>query len=47
MFSFGDYKEIIRIIQATGRQCSYAEALGRDSFIIMRHDVDYYYDSKL
>lgn len=38
MFSFDDYREIIRIIKSTGRQCSYAEALNRDSFIIMRHD---------
>ena len=44
MFSFDDYREIIRIIKATGRQCSYAEALGRDSFIIMRHDVEYSVD---
>ena len=44
MFSFDDYREIIRIIQATGRQCSYAEALGRDRFIIMRHDVEYSVD---
>lgn len=44
MFSFDDYREIIRIIKSTGRQCSYAEALNRDSFIIMRHDVEYSVD---
>lgn len=44
MFSYDDYKEIIRIIQSTGRQCGYAEALNRDSFIIMRHDVEYSVD---
>lgn len=41
MFSFEDYREIIRIIQSTGRACSYQEALGRDEFILMRHDVEY------
>lgn len=40
MFSFDDYREMIRIIKSTGRQCGYAEALGRDSFVIMRHDVE-------
>ena len=44
MFSYDDYKEMIRIIQSTGRQCGYAEALHRDSFIIMRHDVEYSVD---
>ena len=41
MFSFDDYREMIRIIKSTGRQCGYAEALNRDSFVIMRHDVEY------
>ncbi len=41
MFSYNDYKEIIRIIQSTGRQCNYAEALHKDKFVIMRHDVEY------
>lgn len=41
MFSFDDYKEIIRIIQSTGLQADYKEALNRDKFIIMRHDVEY------
>ena len=40
MFSYDDYREIIRIIQATGRHCGYAEALGREKFVIMRHDVE-------
>ena len=44
MFSFDDYREIIRIIKSTGRQCGYAEALTRDKFIIMRHDVEYSVD---
>ena len=41
MFSFEDYKEIIRIIQATGRHANYADALSKDKFVIMRHDVEY------
>lgn len=41
MFSFDDYREIIRIIKSTGRQTGYKEALKRESFILMRHDVEY------
>ena len=41
MFSYNDYKEIIRIIQSTGRHANYADALGKDKFVIMRHDVEY------
>ncbi|MDE7018743.1 MAG: hypothetical protein K2P65_14450 [Lachnospiraceae bacterium] len=41
MFSFEDYREIIRIIQSTGRHANYADALHKDKFIIMRHDVEY------
>lgn len=44
MFSFDDYREIIRIIKSTGRQCGYADALNKDKFIIMRHDVEYSVD---
>ncbi|WP_130836115.1 hypothetical protein [Lachnoclostridium sp. Marseille-P6806] len=41
MFSYEDYREIIRRIKETGLQADYAEALERDAFIIMRHDVEY------
>lgn len=41
MFSFEDYKEIIRIIKSTDRYTNYKEALNRDKFILMRHDVEY------
>lgn len=41
MFSYEDYKEIIRIIQSTGNQVGYEEALTADEFVIMRHDVEY------
>ena len=44
MFSYDDYREIIRIIQADGRYCSYADALGKERFIIMRHNVEYSVD---
>lgn len=41
MFSYDDYKEIIRIIQSTGHEAGYEDALKRDRFVIMRHDVEY------
>ena len=41
MFSYEDYRQIIRIIQSTGRYAHYADALGKEKFIIMRHDVEY------
>lgn len=41
MFSFEDYRKILRIIKSTGRQAGYKEAIARDKFIIMRHDVEY------
>ncbi len=47
MFSYDDYREIIRLIKESGRQATYAEALGRDRFIIMRHDVEYSVDRAL
>lgn len=41
MFSYNEYREIIRIIKSSGRQSDYAGALHKDKFIIMRHDVEY------
>lgn len=41
MFSYEDYKEILRIIKSTGRASSYKKAINQDEFIIMRHDVEY------
>ena len=41
MFSYEDYRDIIRIIKESGRYCGYKAALERDSFVIMRHDVEY------
>ena len=34
MFSYEDYKEIIRIVQSTGNQAGYEEALKADKFVI-------------
>jgi len=41
MFSYDDYKEIIRIIKSTNRYMDYHKALTSDKFILMRHDVEY------
>ncbi|MBQ9135816.1 MAG: hypothetical protein IJX66_06970 [Lachnospiraceae bacterium] len=41
MFSFDDYREILRIINSTGRYTNYKDALKKDRFILMRHDVEY------
>ena len=40
MFSFDDYREILRVVKETGLNATYEEALNRDSFIILRHDVE-------
>ncbi|MBQ9926663.1 MAG: hypothetical protein IJO65_01680 [Lachnospiraceae bacterium] len=44
MFSFDDYKEIVRIVKNVGTHATYKEALNRDKFILMRHDVEYSVD---
>lgn len=41
MFSYEDYKKIIRIIKSTERYMDYHKALTSDKFILMRHDVEY------
>ena len=41
MFSYSDYKKIIKIIKEVGTGCGYKKALTRENFIIMRHDVEY------
>ena len=41
MFSFEDYRKILSIIKGTGHQADYKEAIKREKFIIMRHDVEY------
>ena len=44
MFSFEDYREILRLVKESGRYATYGEALEREEFIIMRHDVEYSVD---
>ncbi len=44
MFSYEDYRKIISIIKETGLYATYEEALTRDKFIIMRHDVEFSVD---
>lgn len=41
MFSYEDYREIVRLVQESGRACGYEEALKKEEFVIMRHDVEY------
>lgn len=41
MFSYDDYKEIIRIVKSSGRYMDYKHAMDKDKFVIMRHDVEY------
>ncbi|MBQ7557369.1 MAG: hypothetical protein IJT00_04830 [Lachnospiraceae bacterium] len=41
MFSYDDYRKMLEAIKETGLACSYREALTRDSWIIMRHDVEF------
>ena len=40
MFSFDDYREIIKAIKEIGTYTTYDEALKKDKFILMRHDVE-------
>ena len=45
MFSFEDYREIIRAVKESGRYVpTYAQAVGKERFILMRHDVEYSVD---
>lgn len=44
MFSYTEYRKIIEIIQESGRSANFHEAQNRDSFIIMRHDVEFSVD---
>ena len=44
MFSYDDYREIIKAIQDSGRASNYRDSLGKDEFAIMRHDVEYSVD---
>lgn len=41
MFSYEEYKEMIRLVKSTGLAADYRKALGQHRFIIVRHDVEY------
>lgn len=40
-FSYNDYKLLLDDIKHAGTLCDYADARERDSFIILRHDVEF------
>ena len=42
--SYETYRQILRDVKATGKACHYQEALGKDEFVIMRHDVEFSVD---
>lgn len=42
--SYEVYREIIRDVKATGKAMSYPEAIGKDEFVIMRHDIEFSID---
>jgi hypothetical protein len=41
MFSYREYADIMRLVKASGRQKNFKEALETESYIIMRHDVEF------
>lgn len=44
MFSYEDYREIIRIIQRSGKSENFYTAAGKSQYVIMRHDVEFSVD---
>ena len=41
MFSYEEYGKIITLIKESGKQATFRDALTMDSYIIMRHDVEF------
>ncbi len=39
--SYDVYRQIIKDVKASGKQCSFHDALDKDEFLIMRHDVEF------
>lgn len=39
--SYDNYRKIIKDIQSTGYYCDYKEAMSREHFIVVRHDVEF------
>ncbi len=44
MFSYEEYRKIIRIMQKSGKYTTFHEAKEKDEFILMRHDVEFSVD---
>lgn len=42
--SYDVYRSIVRDIKATGKAMGYSEAIGKDEFVIMRHDIEFSID---
>lgn len=42
--SYEVYRNIIRDIKSTGKAMGYAEAIGKEEFVIMRHDIEFSID---
>lgn len=40
-FSYIEYEQILNDIRDTGKYCDFIEAKNRDSFIVIRHDVEF------
>ena len=40
-FSYTEYQALLDDIKITGKLCDYPDALYKDSFIILRHDVEF------
>ena len=39
--SYSEYRKILKRMRETGRLCSFEEAQSRDSFIVLRHDIEF------
>ena len=39
--SYETYKKIISDIKETGKYCDYSNAIDKDEFILMRHDIEF------
>jgi len=39
--SYSEYRKILKRLRETGRLCSFEEAQSRDSFIVLRHDIEF------
>ena len=42
--SYQVYREILRAVKATGKSMGYKEAVDKEEFVIMRHDVEFSLD---